>query len=44
MAEKNEPTAFGEAAHKWIAYGSIFGVGVIVILLSVFGTFNDYVT
>lgn len=44
MAEKIEPTAFGEAAHKWIVYGSILGVGAIILVLSVTGVFKDYIT
>ena len=30
MSEKNAPTAFGEAAHKWIVIGSIVGVAIII--------------
>lgn len=37
MAEKNEPTAFGESIHKWIVYGSIGCVGLIILGLRLAG-------
>ena len=44
MAEKNAPTEFGEAMHKWIVYGSIGGVGIIIAVLALTGVFKDYIT
>jgi hypothetical protein len=37
MAEQNKPTAFGEAMHKWIVYGSIGGVGIVILGLRLAG-------
>ena len=37
MAQRNEPTAFGEAIHKWIVYGSIGSVSVIILGLRLAG-------
>lgn len=37
MAEKNEPTAFGEAMHKWIVYVCVGGVGIVIIGLRLAG-------
>ena len=43
MAQENAPTAFGEAVHKWIVYGCIGGVGIIIAVLSIAGVFKDYI-
>jgi len=37
MSQDNEPTELGEKLHKWIGWGSMGVVAIIVVLLAITG-------
>ena len=43
MSEQHEPTVRGERAHKWIMYGSIFGVALVTLVLTLIGVLQPAV-
>ena len=43
MSERNTPSARGERAHKWIMLGSIVGIAVLTLVLSVTGVLEPAV-
>ncbi len=44
MSEQHAPTARGERLHKWIMYGSIVGVAVLTLVLTLTGVLQPAVT
>ena len=43
MSEQHEPTVRGERAHKWIMYGSIVGVALVTLMLTLTGVLQPAV-
>ena len=37
MSHSNEPTELGEKLHKWIGWGSVGGVAIVVVILAITG-------